>query len=178
MWAWGFNGNGAIGDGTSTTRILPVQIGTALNWKTVATGFDSTYATKTDGTIWSWGYNNAGKLGIGTTDKSFVPIQIGMSNNWAMGIGGNNHGGALTLDGDIYTWGGNSASQLGDGTTTDRYSPVLVNCSESLTATTQVIALSCFNDSTGSASITSVVGGTAPYTFLWSNGKQPQLLQA
>jgi alpha-tubulin suppressor-like RCC1 family protein len=34
VWAWGANGNGQIGDGTTTTRLLPVRVsGSNFNWQ-------------------------------------------------------------------------------------------------------------------------------------------------
>ena len=70
-------------DGTSTTRLNPVQVknsdGTSL------TGVVETYAgthhtvyLKSDGTVWATGKNNAGQLGDGTnTDKSNPIFMMG-----------------------------------------------------------------------------------------------------
>jgi len=38
LWAWGHNGYDQLGDGTTTTRYSPVQIGSAHTWVTVAGG--------------------------------------------------------------------------------------------------------------------------------------------
>ncbi len=68
LWAWGNNSNGRLGDGTSTNRLVPTQIGTDTNWETVqARNFTTTMATKTDGTVWYWGTNYYGEFGIGTS---------------------------------------------------------------------------------------------------------------
>jgi alpha-tubulin suppressor-like RCC1 family protein len=67
LWAWGLNTNGQLGDGTSTDRLVPTQIGTDTNWDTVqARNFSTTMATKTDGTVWYWGTNYYGEFGNGT----------------------------------------------------------------------------------------------------------------
>ncbi|MBI5561616.1 MAG: hypothetical protein HY894_01995, partial [Deltaproteobacteria bacterium] len=36
LWAWGYNGDGALGDGTGINRYAPVQVGTDANWSQVA----------------------------------------------------------------------------------------------------------------------------------------------
>lgn len=38
LWAWGENGSGQLGDGTTTDRTTPVQISTAANWAFIAAG--------------------------------------------------------------------------------------------------------------------------------------------
>ena len=68
LWAWGKNTNGQLGDGTSTDRNVPTQIGTETNWSTVTNrGYACTMATKTDGTVWYWGLNYYGEFGNGSS---------------------------------------------------------------------------------------------------------------
>jgi len=38
VWAWGFNGNGELGDGTKIHRSSPVQVGTGTNWIAICAG--------------------------------------------------------------------------------------------------------------------------------------------
>src|SRR3989338_2900340 len=73
LWAWGYNVYGQLGDGTTTARTSPVQIGTATNWSFVSAGGYQTVAIKTDGTLWAWGYNYYGQLGDGTTTNRTSP---------------------------------------------------------------------------------------------------------
>ena len=59
---------GELGDGTTTTRIHPLQIGADTNWVSISKrGTYHTIALKSDGTLWAWGYNWYGQLGDGTT---------------------------------------------------------------------------------------------------------------
>jgi len=69
LWAWGFNGDGQLGDGTTINRLIPTQIGTDTNWKTVQSrNYQTTMATKTDGTVWYWGGTNYyGEYGNGNS---------------------------------------------------------------------------------------------------------------
>lgn len=171
LWIWGDNTYGALGDGTTTTKNVPTQIGTSTDWKTVDGGVNYTIAVKTNGSLWAWGYNADGEFGNGTKINSLVPVQIGTENNWKMIDGGSIHTVAIKTDESLWTWGSNSLGQLGDGTTTDKNIPTLLNCLGSLILQTSQANINCFGDTIGSASVTAVSGGTAPYSYLWSNGK-------
>lgn len=147
VWAWGFNGQGQLGDGTTTNRTAPVK-SLISNVKAICAGSsgipsytDGSYAghvlaLKEDGTVWAWGLNNVGQLGDGTTTNRATPVQVsGLSNIVAIAAGGYAHsagviGGhslALRADGTVWAWGLNNYGQLGDGTTTNRSTPVQVS---------------------------------------------------
>ncbi len=73
LWATGANTNGQLGDGTTTNRLVPVQIMTG-----VANMFAGGYHTlilKTDGTLWATGTNGSGQLGDGTNFDRFTPVK-------------------------------------------------------------------------------------------------------
>ena len=72
LWCWGRNDVGQLGDGTTTSRTSPVQIGTAT-WKTVATGYDHTCGIRSNDTLWCWGRNTDGEIGDGTTTNRTQP---------------------------------------------------------------------------------------------------------
>jgi alpha-tubulin suppressor-like RCC1 family protein len=77
VWCWGDNGNGQLGDGTTTGNPVPVQVsGHATDWAAVSDGLGHTCAVKTDGTVWCWGWNIDGQLGDGTTTDSPFPVQV------------------------------------------------------------------------------------------------------
>ncbi len=122
LWAWGANGSGQLGDGTTTTRTTPKQILTGV--ANLAAGSSHTLALKTDGSLWAWGANGSGQLGDGTTTTRTTPKQIltGVANLAA----GSSHTLALKTDGSLWAWGANWYGQLGDGTTTSHTTPIPV----------------------------------------------------
>ena len=137
--AWGSNGNGQLGDGTTTSRNVPVTILTTgvLSAKTViavsAGGYHS-LALCSDGTLASWGYNNYGQLGNGSTTSSPVPVAVNVSGALAgktvIAItSGNYHSLALCSDGTMAAWGYNTYGQLGNNNITGYYSDVPVTVS-------------------------------------------------
>ena len=128
LWAWGYNGNGSLGDGTTVNKSSPIQIGTLTNWKQITCGSSSgsVSAIKTDGTLWAWGYNGAGNLGDGTTTSYSSPIQIGTLSNWKKVYYGSVNGFAIKTDGTLWGWGTNVNGQLGQGTTINTSSPTQV----------------------------------------------------
>ena len=131
VWAWGKNQNhGALGDGTTTNRFVPVQVVISTSplvyltdVKAIAAGYDHTLALKNDGTVWAWGYNGSGCLGDGTAldshMDSFLPVQVVDSTDHLTGVVAiamrEAHSVALKADGTVWAWGGNGSGQLGAG---------------------------------------------------------------
>jgi alpha-tubulin suppressor-like RCC1 family protein len=126
LWAWGFNNSGQLGDGTTTQKTSPVQIGTDNKWVTVAAGQVHSVGIKSNGTLWAWGNNSFGQLGDGTTTQRNSPTQIGTDNKWVSIAAGQSFTLALKSDGTLWAWGDNSNGQLGDGTTTYKLSPTQI----------------------------------------------------
>lgn len=94
LWTWGNNTAGQLGDGTTTTRISPVQVGSGTTWSDVVITYSSagsTCAIKTDGTLWTWGSNAQGQLGLGNLTDYSSPKQVGSNTNWAQ-IGSSSYG--------------------------------------------------------------------------------------
>jgi len=126
VWAWGWNGAGQLGDGTTSDRPRPVKVPNLSDVVGVSAGGYHTLALKGDGTVWAWGWNGVGQLGDGTTVNRPAPVRVpGLSGVVAISAG-TFHSLALLGDGTVRAWGWNYFGQLGDDTTVDRSSPVAV----------------------------------------------------
>lgn len=77
LWMWGYNGEGALGDGTTTHRLSPVQVSAGL-FKTVdiVAGPHHSLALAGDTALRAWGSNAGGQLGDGTQSNRLAPVQV------------------------------------------------------------------------------------------------------
>jgi alpha-tubulin suppressor-like RCC1 family protein len=139
LWCWGLNDHGQLGDGTTNSSAMPVQVqppGTdPFNqvWVSPSGGF--TCATAGYQT-YCWGRNDRGQLGDGTTTEHHAPTtQVilpeasGNVTQYQIAVGENH---ACSFIQGIKNsmwfrcWGANDHGQIGDGTTVDRPVPALL----------------------------------------------------
>ena len=120
-YAWGYNGFGQIGDGTTTNRTTPVLVKkpagapTDFTYVQVTAGGYHSLAIGSDGYTYAWGNNDFGQLGNNTTANSSVPVRVHSPNGSGTGLKaiqvstGMRSSMALGADGTVYTWGSLSA---------------------------------------------------------------------
>ncbi|MBI2909669.1 MAG: hypothetical protein HYX92_18675 [Chloroflexi bacterium] len=122
VWAWGQNSGGQLGDGTTTARRMPVQVGSLSEVVAISAGAYHNLAVRKDGTAWGWGSNGNGRIGDGTVpvppDRDAIrttPVQVvGLTGVVAVSAGGA-HSLALRSDGTVWSWGDNQYGQSGNG---------------------------------------------------------------
>jgi len=130
VWAWGENGYGQLGDGTTSEKDLPVQVrgedgtGYLSNIIQIAAGGEEashSLALRNDGKVWAWGNGIYGQLGNGGT-SSYTPVQVSGLGTVVVIAAGGQCGTSLFLenDGTIKACGFNSFGELGDGTEIQR----------------------------------------------------------
>src|SRR5205807_2708853 len=74
---WGYNGDGEVGDGTTTERLTPVNVsGLASGVAAVSAGDSHTCAMTTTNALECWGQNGDGEVGDGTTTDSSSPVGV------------------------------------------------------------------------------------------------------
>ena len=107
VWAWGYNRNGQLGDGSTVEKASPVQVllpGSEVIQ--VAAGKIYSLALKADGSVWGWGNNAWGQMADGTKIDHLTPVQILPPGSDVIKIAaGRDFAFALKKDGSLWGWG-------------------------------------------------------------------------
>jgi alpha-tubulin suppressor-like RCC1 family protein len=146
LFTWGFNTSGQLGDGTTTSRSSPVQIGSS-SWTAISAGYGQTAAIRSGNILFMWGAGTNGQRGDGTFANASSPVQIGNNSltapnrqspvqigtsvdtgSWiAVSVGsGASHAVAISSSRRLYTWGTNNNGQLGQNNIINSLTPVQV----------------------------------------------------
>ena len=130
LYAWGENGSGQLGNGTTNNSSTPIVITLSggVSPAAISTGYTHNLAIGSNGQLYAWGYNQYGQLGNGTTNSYPSPLIVNLPGGitpTAIAAGGN-HSLAIGSNGRLYTWGDNEYGQLGNGTTNNSTTPVTI----------------------------------------------------
>jgi alpha-tubulin suppressor-like RCC1 family protein len=133
-YCWGKNGQGQLGDGTTTGSLVPVSVTAGETWATIDPGGTYACGVTTSGAGLCWGNNFYGNLGNGSKHNSTnveqtSRTQISGGHSWSKieaTDGGYTCG--ITTAGAAYCWGTGSNGVLGNGSTTSaQQTPVAVS---------------------------------------------------
>ena len=124
-FCWGYNGNGQLGDGTTSTvgRARPAVVLGGFAWKQISGGGEHTCGVTQTARVYCWGLNEQGQLGNGTQRQRLVPFAVSGGGGFSQVSAGGFHTCGVTTAKSAWCWGANWPGALGDGTTTDRWTP-------------------------------------------------------
>ncbi|MBN1439629.1 MAG: hypothetical protein JW929_09490 [Anaerolineales bacterium] len=124
---WGSNAFGALGDGSTEDRPVPVEVsGLGRGVSAIAVGVDFSCAVHNRG-VKCWGSNDTGQLGNGSYSGSIIPSDAsGLQSDVAGIAAGVFHACAWKTSGEVWCWGDNLIGELGDGSGTNSPFPVRV----------------------------------------------------
>jgi len=124
-FCWGFNGNGQLGDGTTTTRLVPVAVAGGRSFRQIDAGFAHTCAVTTANQAYCWGGDFHGLLGDGgTTDQERTsPSLVAVKHLFTQISAGRQNTCAVTETHEAWCWG---HGPTGDGTLHGWHTPARV----------------------------------------------------
>jgi len=73
---WGFNSNGQVGDGTTSSRSAPVTVPGLVDPRVIASGAEHTCAVSARGGVKCWGFNFYGEVGDSTRVNALTPVAV------------------------------------------------------------------------------------------------------
>jgi alpha-tubulin suppressor-like RCC1 family protein len=109
---WGDNGNGQLGDGSTTDSVSGVPVAGLANVEALALGKSHSCAL-TGGKVWCWGLGNEGQLGNGSVSDKLTPTEVPVVGNVEAIYPSFTHSGARIGD-RLWMWGKNDHRQAAD----------------------------------------------------------------
>lgn len=171
---WGYNANGAVGDGSWVQKYRPVNVSSGdIGVKTVTAisgGLEHTCAVAS-GAAYCWGYNNRGQLGNNSTTKSNTPVtvnaSVALNSKVVTDISASSEDFSCAIaNSAAHCWGANYFGQLGNNGTSQSNVPVAVSNSGVLSGKAVTsIAIGYYHACT-------IAGGQV---YCWGHGSQGQL---
>ena len=118
LYCWGFDGNGQLGNGPTSTadRHVPGFVSGGGSWTAVAAGDGHTCGRQTTGRLYCWGWDQFGQLGDdGTNTNQHSPVEVaGGATDWTQFQVDTTNTCARTRTGRLYCWGFDGDGRLGD----------------------------------------------------------------
>ncbi len=120
---WGFNLNGQLGDGNTSSRSAVPVVVDLKAVSQIACGGNFTCAVTRAGGVSCWGGNGSGQLGNGTSGGgSAIPVATKLTTAASIAAG-EKHACAVLTTGRVACWGANESGQLGTGSTSPELEP-------------------------------------------------------
>lgn len=153
VMCWGWNPWGALGDGSTTSSAVPVEVDGLSNVVQVDTGGTHSCAVDRVGAAFCWGRNMNGQIGDATGVDRLTPVGVNGHDGDVLSLSaGAAHTCAVSEGGAVTCWGWNFDGQLGDSTRTTRLAPVPVaGLAQGVTQASAGLWHTCARTSAGAA---------------------------
>ncbi len=127
-YCWGYNGTGALGNGSTTSSNKPVLVAGGRHFVQISAGTEYTCGITTSSLAYCWGSNTQGQLGIGLTGAAgSTPTAVAGGHRFRNVRAGFDHTCAVTPTDVGFCWGMNRFGEVGaNSTETQFYTPVRV----------------------------------------------------
>jgi alpha-tubulin suppressor-like RCC1 family protein len=147
--AWGYNGQGELGNGSKADSPLPVTVhlpaGTIVT--SIGAGGQHSAVVASNGRALTWGHNDRGQLGDASRIDRILPVPVELPSGVAAAEirAGYAFTVARTTGGQVLAWGRNVNGELGNGDIHDNAIPVQTVLPPGVTAITIDSASSAFH---------------------------------
>ncbi|KAM3935649.1 RCC1 and BTB domain-containing protein 2 isoform 1-T1 [Leptodactylus fuscus] len=110
VYAWGYNGNGQLGLGSSGNQPTPCRIAAlqGIRVEQIVCGYAHTLALTDEGVLYAWGANSYGQLGTGNKSNQSYPVQVCVDKERIVEIAAchsSHTSAAKSQNGQVFMWG-------------------------------------------------------------------------
>lgn len=119
-YCWGYNGNGQLGNGSTTGTNAPVAVSGGLTFASLSSGGLHSCGVTSAGLAHCWGNGAYGQLGNGSLAENHTPVLVTDTLTFDFVSAGVYHTCGVTTTGAAYCWGdgGNVLGDSSGGTST------------------------------------------------------------
>ncbi|HYW13995.1 MAG TPA: hypothetical protein VE871_18670 [Longimicrobium sp.] len=155
-YCWGYDGDGALGNGSTFGGRIPqvVQQPSGVTFVAVSSNYSHSCGLTSGGQAYCWGENAAGQVGDSTLVDRNAPVAVQQGALAFVSITtGLDHTCAVDAGGSAYCWGGDASQQLGNGAGAASRIPAAVTMPTGVSFAFASVdaAKSCALDTTGQA---------------------------
>jgi alpha-tubulin suppressor-like RCC1 family protein len=132
VWCWGYNGNGQLGNNSTTSSAAPVQVTGVTSGATAISVGDNYACALVSGGVSCWGTNGFGQslvpAAVTGLASGVTSVSVGAAPTSITGAGTTTGGDSAcaVISGAVECWGNNGNGQLGNNSTTSSAVPVTV----------------------------------------------------
>lgn len=123
VFAWGFDGNGALGSGALGGPRAAAVVEGLTDVVAISAGLNASFALQRDGALFAWGSNTSAMIGNGQRPGAPAepggtvptPSRVALPGKVTQIAAGEGHAIALLADGTMWAWGFDGYGQVGVG---------------------------------------------------------------